>query len=89
MSRFGDLLGGKKAAPAPAPEPVVEETPAPEPVVEEEVVELIPYESDVSLHEMSKDELEEYGRIVGIELDKRHSKKRLIRELEEFLLTNS
>ena len=27
MSRFGDLLGGKKAdpAPAPAPEPVVEE----------------------------------------------------------------
>ena len=89
MSRFGDLLGGKKAAPAPAPEPVVEETPAPEPVVEEEVVELIPYESDVSLHEMSKDELEEYGRIVGIELDKRHSKKRLIQELEEFLLTNS
>jgi len=37
MSRFGDLLGGKKAAPAPAPapEPVVEEAPAPEPVVEE------------------------------------------------------
>ena len=41
MSRFGDLLGGKKAAPAPAPapapEPVVEVTPepAPEPVVEE------------------------------------------------------
>jgi len=37
MSRFGDLLGGKKAAPAPAPapapEPVVEVTP--EPVVEE------------------------------------------------------
>ena len=41
MSRFGDLLGGKKAAPAPAPapapEPVVEEAPAPEPVVEEVV----------------------------------------------------
>ena len=40
MSRFGDLLGGKKAAPAPAApepvvEPVVEEAPAPEPVVEE------------------------------------------------------
>jgi len=40
MSRFGELLGGKKAAPAPAP------APAPEPVVEvthepvvEEVVE--------------------------------------------------
>ena len=42
MSRFGDLIGGRKpapAAPAPAPEPVVEpvveEAPAPEPVVEE------------------------------------------------------
>ena len=40
MSRFGDLIGGKApAAPAPAPEPVVEEVvveaPAPEPVVEE------------------------------------------------------
>jgi len=37
MSRFGDLLGGKKAAPAPAApepvvEPVVEEAPAPEPL---------------------------------------------------------
>ena len=39
MSRFGDLLGGKKAAPAPAPQPVVE--PTPEPVVEE-VVETAP-----------------------------------------------
>ena len=33
MSRFGELLGGKKATPAPAPAP--EPTPAPEPVVEE------------------------------------------------------
>jgi hypothetical protein len=33
MSRFGELLGGKKAASAPAPQPVVE--PTPEPVVEE------------------------------------------------------
>ena len=92
MSRFGDLLGGKKAAPAPAPEPVVE-APAPEPVVEapaaeEEVAELIQYESDVSLHEMTKDELEEYGRAVGIELDKRHSRKRLIQELEEYLTSS-
>jgi hypothetical protein len=84
MSRFGDLVGGKKAAPAPAPEPVVEA-----PVVEEEVVELLPYESEVSLHEMTKDELEAYGRTVGIELDKRHSRTRLVRELEEFLLSDS
>ena len=38
MSRFGDLVRGK-AAPAPAPAPVVEPTPAPEPVVEEIVTE--------------------------------------------------
>jgi len=82
MSRFGDLLGGRKTAPvpAPAPEPVVEA-----PAAEEEVAELLSYESDVSLHEMTKDELEEYGRTVGIELDKRHSRKRLVQELEEYL----
>ena len=38
MSRFGDLVRGK-AAPAPAPAPVVEPTPVPEPVVEEVVAE--------------------------------------------------
>ena len=100
MSRFGDLLGGKKAAPAPAPapEPVVEETveiaESPiveedttnyEEVIEEELVETFPYESDVSIKDMSKRELEEYGRTVGLELDRRHSRKRLIQELEEYL----
>ena len=77
MSRFGDLLGGQKPAPAPAPEPVVEEVlVTPE---EEVLTEASP------LEEMSKDELEEYGRELGVELDKRHSKKRLISELEEVL----
>jgi len=106
MSRFGDLLGGKKAAPAPAPapvvEPVVEEpvevTESPivgedttnyDEVIEEELVETFPYESDVSLHDMSKKELEDYGRTVGIELDRRHSRKRLVQELEEYLLADS
>ena len=88
MSRFGDLLGGKKAAPAPVVEPAVEEV-VEAPAAEEEVVELIPYESDVSLDEMTKDELEEYGRTVGIELDKRHSRKKLVEELEEYLLADS
>ena len=77
MSRFGDLLGGQKPAPAPAPEPVVEEvlvTPK-----EEVLTEASP------LEEMSKNELEEYGRELGVELDKRHSKKRLISEIEEVL----
>jgi hypothetical protein len=92
MSRFGDLVGGKKAAPAPtpAPEPVVEEVVG-SPILGEdttnydEVIEEEFYESDVSLHDMTKKELEEYGRTVGIELDRRHSKRRLVQELEEYL----
>ena len=99
MSRFGDLVRGNSApTPAPAPAPVVEpvvEEPAAEEVVEEptvgveEVVELIPYESDLSLHDMTKKELEEYGRTVGIELDRRHSKDRLVQELEDYLGSDS
>ena len=34
---------------------------------------------------MSKLQLETYGRAIGIELDRRHSRKRLIRELEQFI----
>lgn len=79
MSRFGDLLGGQKPAPAPVP--------APEPVVEEILV--TPEEEVLTeaspLEQMSKNELEEYGRELGVELDKRHSKKRLISEIEEVL----
>ena len=91
MSRFGDLMRGKKAAPAPAPvvepvvEPAVEEPVVEVPAAEEELVETFPYESDVSLHDMSKKELEDYGRTVGIELDRRHSRKKLVQELEEYL----
>jgi len=70
MSRFGDLLGGKSA-----PEPVVEEVlVTPE---EEVLTEASP------LEEMSKKELEEYGRTLGIELDRRHKKEDLIEELKE------
>ena len=79
MSRFGDLLGGQKPAPPPVP--------APEPVVEEVLV--TPEEEVLTeaspLEQMSKNELEEYGRELGVELDKRHSKKRLISEIEEVL----
>ena len=91
MSRFGDLVRGNSApTPAPAPAPVVEpvvEEPAVEEVVEEPAAEEedVAYESDVSLHDMTKKELEEYGRTVGIELDRRHSKDSLVQELEEYL----
>ena len=86
MSRFGDLIGGGSVTPpvvdtAPSSvEPVVEEAPRPE----EEVADVL-YESDVSFQDMSKDELEDYGRTVGIELDRRHNKKKLIQELEDHL----
>ena len=92
MSRFGDLLAGKSApaptpAPAPAPEPVVE--PVVEEVAEEESEEEVEEESegesDLSLYDMSKKELEEYGRTIGIELDRRHSKSVLIRQLTDYL----
>jgi hypothetical protein len=90
MSRFGDLLGGKTPAPAPAapaqPTPVAVPSEPAEAIAPEPTQEV--FESDVSIDEMSKDELEEYGRTVGIELDRRHSRRKLIRELKEHL-TNS
>ena len=71
MSKFGDLIGGKKEAPAPAaptpPAPVAAPTPAAEP----------------ALGDMSKLELEALGRTMGIELDRRKSKKKLIQELKD------
>ena len=70
MSKFGDLIGGKKA-PAPAaptpPTPVEAPTPSAEP----------------ALGDMSKLELEAIGRTMGIELDRRKSKKKLIQELKD------
>ena len=98
MSKFGDLISGVSgepvvAAPAPevvaapepavvtAPAPVVEEVPRPE----EEVADTIA--TSTNFESMTKDELEDYGRTVGIELDRRHSKRKLIRELEEHLST--
>jgi len=87
MSRFGDLLGGKTPAPAPAapaqPTPVAVPSEPAEAIAPEPTQEV--FESDVSIDEMSKGELEEYGRTVGIELDRRHSRRKLIRELKEHL----
>jgi len=42
-------------------------------------------EADLSIKDMNRDELEAYGRTVGIELDRRHSRKKLVRELEDYL----
>ena len=89
MSRFGDLLGAKKEAPktvsAPAPEPVVEL--AAEPVVEPVVEEVVTEKSheDINFDAMGKKQLEAYGRQHGIELDRRHSRSRLVVELKNHL----
>ena len=46
--------------------------------IKQEPIEEIP----VDLNVMTKIQLEEYGRNLGIELDRRHSKKKLIAKLE-------
>ena len=81
MSKFGDLIAGVSGVPVvETPAPVVEEAPAPvveeAPRPEEEVADTVA--ASVSFESMSKDELEDYGRTIGIELDRRHNKKKLI-----------
>jgi len=70
MSRFGDLMNEDTTSSEPT---VVIE---PDPIVEEK---------PIDIGKMSKDELEIYGRTIGVELDRRHSKKALVKELEEEL----
>ena len=61
--------------------PVVEETPVEETSVEETATE----ESTVSFEDMTKVQLEESGRTLGIELDRRKTKAALIEELKAAL----
>ena len=91
MSKFGDLISGKTAEEPVVETPVVEETLVVEaaPVVDtapssvEDPVDPKP----LNLWNLSKDELEDYGRTIGTELDRRHSKSKLIKELEDFIET--
>ena len=88
MSKFGDLISGvTPETVVEAPTPVVEEAPAPvveeAPRPEEEVADTIA--APLSFDAMSKDELEDYGRTIGIELDRRLSKKKLITQLEDHI----
>ena len=81
MSHFGDLLSGKtlKTEIPKTSTPVVEEPPRPE----EEIADAFSDEKD--FHDMSKEELEIYGRTIWIELDRRHNKSKLIKELEDHI----
>ena len=85
MSRFGDLIHGKTTTTPVVETPVVEEPPVVDtaPASVEEPVDPAP----LDLWSLSKDELEDYGRTIGIELDRRHSKSKLVKELEDFIET--
>ena len=56
-------------------------TPSTEPIVEPES----PKSDKVDFSQMTKSQLETYGRGIGIELDRRHNKADLIEELEQYI----
>ena len=87
MSKFGDLIAGVSGE-------TVVETPVVEPPVIEEppVVDTAPASVEdpvdpepLDLQSLSKDELEDYGRTIGIELDRRLSKHKLVKQLEDHI----
>ena len=82
MSKFGDLINGKVET---VETPVVEEAPVVDtaPASVEDPVDPEP----LDLWKLSKDELEDYGLTIGIELDRRYSKSKLVKELEDFIET--
>ena len=82
MSKFGDLISGTVAVET-VEIPVVEEAPVVDtaPASVEDPVDPAP----LDLQSLSKDELEDYGRTIGIELDRRHSKSKLVKELEDHI----
>ena len=83
MSKFGDLINGITVEPTVVETPVVEEAPVVDtaPASVEEPVNPEP----LDLWGLSKDELEDYGRTIGIELDRRLSKNKLVKQLEEHI----
>ena len=82
MSKFGDLINGTETVET-VETPVVEEAPVVDtaPASVEDSVDPEP----IDLTSLSKDELEDYGRTIGIELDRRHSKSKLVKELEDHI----
>ena len=83
MSRFGDLIHGKTTETPVVETPVVEEAPVVDtaPASVEDPVDPEP----LDLKGLSKDELEDYGRTIGIELDRRLSKNKLVKQLEDHI----
>ena len=82
MSKFGDLINGTETVES-VEIPVVEETPVVDtaPASVEDPVD----PEAIDLTSLSKDELEDYGRTIGIELDRRLSKHKLVKQLEDHI----
>ena len=82
MSKFGDLINGVQPVET-VEAPVVEETSVVDaaPASVEDPIDPEP----LDLKGLSKDELEDYGRTIGIELDRRLSKNKLIKQLEDHI----
>lgn len=76
MTRFGELLKGSVTT--GSVEKIDELPPRPE----EEIASNIESSSDLDFNSMSKLELESYGRTLGVELDRRQSKDKLINQLK-------
>ena len=74
MSRYGDLMGGITSSTEVVPPAPVDTAPA-----------SVEPDEEVNLNTMTKIELEEYGRTIGIELDRRYTKDILIEQLYEKL----
>ena len=78
MTRFGELLKGSVTT--GSVEKIDELPPRPE---EEIASNVESSSSDLNFNSMSKLELESYGRTLGIELDRRQSKDKLINQLKD------
>ena len=79
MTRFGELLKGSVTT--GSVEKIDELPPRPE----EEIASNIESSSDLDFNSMSKLELESYGRTLGVELDRRQSKDKLINQLKSII----
>ena len=78
MTRFGELLKGSVTT--GSVEKIDELPPRPE---EEIASNVESSSSDLDFNSMSKLELESYGRTLGVELDRRQSKDKLINHLKD------
>ena len=91
MSKFTNLIGDTQPKPLldASSESKVEKVTEnisieQSPLIESEESEVV-NQNDLNLFDLTKKELEDYARTLGLELDRRHSKKRLIQEVQDHI----